>query len=291
MVGGGTGGRPPDQAGRPRPDRGRRRRHDARPRDPASPRAGMTQITTADRPGVLAGQVPAARRRGAAPPLAADCLDPRRPRGRLPRSSGSSRFSPLLAVRSVEVVGVPDCGGAGRSPRWPRCPWAHRWPGSTTRPSPTGCASGPPLPTSRSSAPGPAPWSSTPTRGCPCWWPRTLKVNYTLWIRAGWHTRRSARLREGVPMVNAASEEALSKRRPAWQPSTSSKVLPAQPPAPGQRRDRERRQPRHAEGSGHHGRVGRGGPAREEAHRHGRRCSRASPKLIDVSAPDTPVTR
>ena len=85
-------------------------------------------------------------------------------------------FSPVLAVRTVEVVGVPrsEVAPIRALARVPLGQPLARVDGAPSRP---GWPNAPRSPMSRSSGRGRGRWSSTRAPGCRSSWSRTLKVN------------------------------------------------------------------------------------------------------------------
>ena len=156
-------------------------------------------------------------------------------------------FSPLLGRARRRGRGRPGHRGAGGQQAGRGAAGDSRWPGSTTRPSPTGwrqLATIADVSIERSwpstlvihASPGSLPGGQEPSRsttGCGC--------------DGASHTRRSTRLRAVLPMVNAAADDALS-RDALLAAVAVLKVLPA----PLQRQvtdvDGEQREPGHAAG-------------------------------------------
>ena len=157
VVGRGRGDCPPRPPRRPRPDGGGGGRHHARTRDPAGPRGRHDTDHEADRAGLLAREVPAACSRGAAPALAPGGLGGgcRRPRCR----AGVGRvFQPSAGRARGRGRGRPGHRGAGGQQAGGGTAGDTPGPGRRRGRRRPGEASWPPWRTSRSSAPGRAPW-------------------------------------------------------------------------------------------------------------------------------------
>ena len=116
-------------------------------------------------------------------------------------------FSPLLAVRTVEVVGVPAAEVA------PITAMAQVTLGAPlARLDADGIADRVRQRATLANVSIERSWPSTlvihASPRVPFWWPRTLKVNYTLWIVEAWRMRRSGPL----PRVSRWCTQPRTKR-------------------------------------------------------------------------------
>ena len=118
-----------------------------------------------------------------AAPGAAPCSSPW-PRPWWPRWSGWSAGAPGSASTGSRSPGSP-ARRRRPSTAWSRFPWALRWPGSTPRSSGPGCASGSPSPRCRCAARGRARSPSRWCRAAPRSWCETLRVDWRSWIPRG----------------------------------------------------------------------------------------------------------